>query len=134
MLWSDKAKLQACEKLKLAGIKFPMVPGTQVARGFADLGYEEFIIIAEGQIVSLLTGVRGEIPAEHARHFFVIPDIDQICEAFAVRGWALERADFIEQRYWRIRARSRADALHEVEDRSLSVALVLLLLKIHSIE
>ena len=125
MLWSDKAKLQACEKLKQAGITFPMVPGAQVARGFADLGYEEFVIIAEGQIVSLLTGVRGEMPAGHAGHFFVVPSVDQLCDELATRRWLLERAEFVDQRLWKVAARYESTGkILEQESERLDLSLL----------
>lgn len=72
MLRHSNQYLEKCEKLKLGGALFEIKPGAVVARGFADLGYEEFMLLENGKLVSLYRGNLSDFEDAND-HFFRVP-------------------------------------------------------------
>ena len=107
-LWSSPQFLKKCEQLKRQGALLPFEVGARVARGFADLGYEEFVLISAQTIVSLFSGKPTPLPADHAQFFFVVPNSDQMVQYLSVAGYDFTAVVFEEQRRWRVRVKQES--------------------------
>lgn len=107
-LWSAPQFLKKCEQLKRLGTVLPFEVGAKLARGFADLGYEEFVLISEQTIVSLFSGKPTPLPADHAQFFFVVPNSDQMVQYLSVAGFDFEEVVYEEQRRWRVRIKQQS--------------------------
>ncbi len=101
-MWSSKGFLERCEKLKEAGIELQLGPGKRIARGFADLGFEEFFSLSAGKMVSVYTGQLGELPVEHHKFFFSVLDADAIVDAIVRHGCDIVSFKFENQRSWKL--------------------------------
>lgn len=122
-----KISLQKCETLsRIAAGPFSLKPFSRVARGFADLGFEEFFLFDKGRIVSLHTGCASSISAADEKFFFRLPDADELVEWIIGNGFEIVKVEFVEQRVWELRLRtpeSDAQAIHASSD-SLEGALL----------
>jgi hypothetical protein len=99
-MWSSKAFLKHCEKLKEAGLAIQFEPGVRIARGFADLGYEEFYALSGGKAVSVFSGQVAQIPPEHQKFFFLVPSFDRLINEIQRAGFDVECLEFENQRTW----------------------------------
>lgn len=88
--------------MKDKGIHFEFEQGLVVARGFADLGYEEFIMLSSAKICSLYSGKISELPAEEQKHFFIVPSEDSMINRIIKLGYDIHNLYFEEQRNWKI--------------------------------
>lgn len=130
-MWSSNAFLQSCERLKSLGFAREFDNGMRIARGFADLGYEEFFFLSGRKIVSIFSGQTSPFPAEHAKFFFWVPAIDVLFEAISSRGFDVERIEHRDQREWVIQVRHAASgAAEESTHRELDTAAANCLVKI----
>lgn len=103
---SSKKFLEKCSTLKEAGIQFEFSQGMTIARGFADLGIEEFIMLTESKICSLYSGKTSTLPPEEQERFFHVPDCDMMIDKLAAFGMAIEKLLFLNQRSWQLTIRS----------------------------
>lgn len=78
-LYLRNEQLARCEVLKQRGFPQKIEAGTHVSRGFADLGYEQFIVLPAGTLLSLFTGDRSTLLDEHRQFFFCVPTVDTFC-------------------------------------------------------
>lgn len=79
--WSQPSKLVLLSRLHDLGFLQPkFIAGEKISRGFADLGFEEFVLIAEARMVSLLSGKVSELPREHRAFFFLVPSTYEILD------------------------------------------------------
>ena len=92
--------LAACEKAKNSGLAARFLVGDRVARGFADLGYEEFCMLPGNKMVSLYNGKVSDLSEDHRRFFFLVPTVEQLVQELALRGEKIEGLEFKEQRNW----------------------------------
>lgn len=77
MIHSNKF-LKECEALQQAGWKPELYSGMRVARGFADLGYEEFYLLPQNKLVSIYTGESSQYNPAERDFFFLVPDTKQL--------------------------------------------------------
>jgi hypothetical protein len=104
--WSQRSILEKSEKLHALGLRCELKPGVKLARKFADLGYEEFLVMPDFRLLSLCTGdCREIVPGEEA-HFFVVPSVDFMIERIDVLGYDILRVDYIDRRIWRLEMKS----------------------------
>jgi len=73
-----------------------------IARGFSDLGYEQFIVLHGGKLVSCFTGQISDLKPEEQQHFFQILTCDEMAEKIIGLYWDIERLDYIDNREWSI--------------------------------
>lgn len=86
MLWHSNRVLEKFSKLEGGDARAMFEPGARVARGFSDVGYEEFGVLPNGKLLSLFTGSLSE-PDERERGFFVrVLDADELLDIAARRG------------------------------------------------
>jgi hypothetical protein len=106
-MWCSNEYLLKCQALRERGIQFPFETGTRLARGFADLGFEEFVILPVGHLLSLFTGQTSELPDDHKRFFFVVPTFEQLVQYLIQSECSLDRIEFRDERSWIAVARTR---------------------------
>ena len=99
---SPRRFLERCRTLLDDGFRFTPALGMTIARGFADLGFEEFSVLNTGRIVSLLTGDRSELPSDYREHFFLVPTCDQLVALITDSGSDIVECRYVEQRAWQI--------------------------------
>jgi hypothetical protein len=80
-VWSSSSLLQTCHSLYKKGYLKDFEVGDKIARGFADLGFEEFLLISEASLVSILSGNTSALT--NKEHFFLIPSFLQACNLLA---------------------------------------------------
>jgi hypothetical protein len=119
-MWFSRAQFEICSELKSWGLEPRFEPGDLVARGFADLGYEEFQVLPGTRLLSLTAGTTTPFPVEHSHHFFWIPSIDESVALLERAGVKCLRCDRIDAREWNVEAQcehgievQRARSLHE---------------------
>lgn len=99
-MWSDPKFLKLCEEFKQKCGAIPLSDGMKVARGFADLGYEEFLLLPGDKLLSLYSGQVTAFPHEHANFFFEVPTADELVDRIVRAFWDIEELVFQEQRRW----------------------------------
>jgi hypothetical protein len=121
--------LQLCRELKAAGWSPEFEPGTRLCRGYADLGFEEFLLLPNNRLVSLVNGSASKFPEAHRAHFYAIPSADALVHEIRRRGFDITSIDFADQRSFRIRA-ERSGLAVGAESRSFEEALAQTLLAV----
>ncbi|MBX7145068.1 MAG: hypothetical protein K1X79_11500 [Oligoflexia bacterium] len=104
-MWATKEFLLACKALGEAGIRFNFKVGASVARGFADVGEEEFIVLPGNKLLSAYTGKLSEIDSDNVAFFFVLPTVDEMTDALQRSSFDIESISFENQRHWVLRCR-----------------------------
>ncbi len=119
-MWFSRTQFEICSELKSWGLEPRFEPGDLVARGFADLGYEEFQVLPGTRLLSLTAGTTTALPVEHSHHFFWIPSIDESVSLLEQAGVKCLRCDRVDARDWSVEAQyehgievQRARSLHE---------------------
>ena len=112
---SPNSFLEKCHRLSSAGYRPPFVPGMRVARGFADLGFEEYFILSGSRVVSLFTGEVGPLSNEDKEHFFHVPSADEVLEELVGLGFTVTDAKHEGGREWRVTATSADDKSQSIE-------------------
>lgn len=85
-MWFTREQFEICQELKRWGLEPRFEPGDVVARGFADLGFEEFQVLPSNGLLSLTAGTVSALPAEHTHHFFWIPSVDEAVDLLEKMG------------------------------------------------
>ncbi len=96
----DPHYLKLAHELLKEKFDWKIVPGLRIARGFADVGFEEYSVLTESSMVSLSTGQKGEIPESFREHFFPVFTPDQISRVLYRMEIDLSRIEYIDQRTW----------------------------------
>lgn len=107
-----RSYLERCQHLSTLDCRIDITVGVVVARGFADLGFEEYQVVPGPKIISLCTGNCKELPAEEKKNFFVVPTVDFIVTKLGKDGWDIEKIVFDEQRVWRMEIQSEDRCLN----------------------
>ena len=76
-MWFTREQFALCNELRIWGLEPRFEPGDVVARGFADLVFEEFQVLPSASLLSLTAGTVSKLPADHQGHFFWIPSVDE---------------------------------------------------------
>jgi len=97
--------------------------GELVARRFADVGYEEFLVLPQGKMVSILSGTITMIPTDDDASLFVVPSVERLvswCEEIGGKVVSIERVDL---RDWCVKLLNNVGSLISAQDRDLLGAL-----------
>jgi hypothetical protein len=132
MAYSSSDILNICHLLGVHGHFRTFRPGQTLGRGFADLGFEEFLLLPNGRLLSTLTGQISEMKKAEEDHFFVIPTVDEISDALVSHGYEISPIEFIENRFWRIEI-LRGTIRAEVKNPSLSEAFLHAFASLHEL-
>ena len=101
-------------RLKELGLPLIREPGERISRGYADLGYEEFLLISEQRMVSLFSGQVSTLPVDHERFFFAVPTVDQMLREVERRGAEIGSIENRDGRSWVVHAILQAQELRSV--------------------
>jgi len=101
-LYLSNDQLDLCEQLKQIGFPQEISPGVHLGRGFADLGYEQFVVLPAEKILSLFTGDIIEFNPDQSDYFFVIPDTEDLMQFLYVEDYDCELIDFEDGREWSV--------------------------------
>lgn len=107
--------------------------GMRVGRGFADVGFEEFIVLPGARMLSLLTGEVSLINQVRREHLFEIATSDQLIAEIHQAGFVFQKLECPEQRGWNGSVVSGEESF-SVEGRSLEECLLCLALAVKKIE
>jgi len=117
---SSPTYLKLCNDLALKGCFTNIKGDRRVARGFADLGYEEFLLLNEKKLVSLYTGTITELPEAHKAFFITVPTIEDIIDQILGLGFTIEPLAFANQRTWSLSI--KRDMIHiMVQDKEIGI-------------
>ena len=125
-MWFSREQFTLCSEAKQWGLEPRFEPGDIVARGFADLGFEEFQVLPSSKLLSLTAGTVSSLPGDDSHHFFWIPSVDEIVEILERRGVPCVSCRRVDQREWFVEAQC-GDELEAHQDGSLHQALLLTL-------
>ena len=113
-MWFTRDQFALCNELRVWGLEPRFEPGDVVARGFADLGYEEFQVLPGPSLLSLTAGTVTRLPDDHQGHFFWIPSVDECIALLESKGVVLDQLTRVDSREWAL-------AFNDPGDRELSV-------------
>jgi hypothetical protein len=99
-MWFTRQQFALCDQLRHKGLAPRFEPGDLVARGFADLGFEEFQVLPGERLLSLTAGTVSQLPSEHRGHFFWLPSVDEAIELIEARGGSLINLKRVDARSW----------------------------------
>ena len=94
--------LKLCEELGRLSPTHELEAGMKVARGFADLGFEEFLLLPGERLLALYSGQITSLPPEHRKFFFAVPSPDHLVERIIRRNFDIISLVYEEQRSWRL--------------------------------
>ena len=97
----SKPFLTLCQELRHAGLEPRLDPGCMIGRGFADLGFEVFAVLAAQQLLSLFTGNVSTMQPADLAHLFSVPDVDELSDLLLQHGAEIRELHFVDQRFWR---------------------------------
>ncbi len=128
-MWFTRDQFELCSELRSWGLEPRFEAGDIVARGFADLGHEEFQVLPGPKLLSLTAGTTSSVPEGHASHFFWIPSVDECVDLLEKRGVVCLSCERRDGREWVLQAQCcgeieahRAGSLHEALLRALLAA------------
>lgn len=122
-MWFSRRHFEVCSDLRTLGLDPRFEPGDVVARGFADLGHEEFQVLPGAKLLSLTAGTVSALSAEQSPHLFWIPSVDETVELLEKRGTACIGVRRIDQREWSVEVQCHGD-IEAHHDTSLHLALL----------
>lgn len=109
MLRLSNDLLKICQAIKNSGIEFSLDAGSRLGRGFADLGFEEFILLEGNRIISLYRGTQSEFLIEEQKHFFRIPTLLEIQQVIYEFNYNIVEMEFKDQREWYLKLEHQQD-------------------------
>ena len=127
-MWSEREYLKTCDNVHKLGLRPRFEPGEIVARGFADLGFEEFLILPSKKLLSVMTGNIAELADGDRDRLVFVPGVEQLVEILEERKCFLERIEFVDGVRWVGLARFLEEQI-SCESKSLKACLMNLVLK-----
>lgn len=95
----DLSKFQELMEL---GLKPNFAIGSRLGRGFADLGFEEYLVLSGDRLASLLTGTIAQIQEHEKGKLFSILSVDEILVEIHTRGFDVLYIETHDQRSWNL--------------------------------
>lgn len=99
-IYASPEYLRRCEKLGAIRSNVRFEAGQKIARGFADLGYEEFLLLPNNTLLSLFSGKLSDFPEEHLKFFFWVPTSEELLQEL-VKVVDIVSIEYFEQRTWK---------------------------------
>ena len=91
--------LTLCHRL-LGKHNFRLTPGLRIGRRFADVGFEEFSVITQQSIVSLMSGKIIPLEADFLTYYFPIYSVEELLRLLYSSHIDVESITYVEQRTW----------------------------------
>lgn len=82
-----------------------LTSGMKIARGFADIGFEEFCLLPGNKILSLFTGACTVYQEEDRQHFFFVPPADAMIDILEQEGIEIYELSSADRRTWSVKGR-----------------------------
>ncbi|MCB0339307.1 MAG: hypothetical protein KDD53_06870 [Bdellovibrionales bacterium] len=101
-MWPEKDFLEECFALHELGFKPKIEVGSRVARGFADLGSEVFLLLSANETLSLFTGEKRTIPERELSRLCWVPTVDELVEQLHSMYFTVSNISTRDQRTWEI--------------------------------
>lgn len=99
-----------------------------VARGFADVGSEEFLVLPGEKLLSLTAGTIKPLPEDHREFFYWIPSEDECAKQIDLLGIAKISVSRELARKWVVTCEVEGETV-ETSDKFLQMAMVQMLLE-----
>jgi hypothetical protein len=110
-MWFTKEHFEVAREAQIWGLAPRFEPGDVIARGFADLGYEEFQVLPGPKILSLTAASVTNLPADDTRHFFWIPSVDESLGLIERQGAEQLMCARIDGREWQVSCQVRSEPI-----------------------
>ncbi|MCI5065540.1 hypothetical protein MRY87_07440 [bacterium] len=91
-----------CEAAMRGGYPLDSRPGKVIGRGFADVGYEVFLVLPNRMLLSLLTGEQSPLRDEEGSHYFSVPSVEEVVARIEEGGSQLTRLLREDRRTWSV--------------------------------
>ena len=127
-MWAQGSTIGLCQEIQRCGLGPTFSTGERIARGYADLGVEEFLVLPSGKLLALFSGSKSDLPLGHEQHFFRIWQEGEILDELSRRGVSIDSVQYVDQRRWKLTAHGARGELR-VEQGQLIDALLALLLE-----
>jgi hypothetical protein len=106
-MWNDRKYLERLGMLADRGYLREFEAGDVVGRGFADVGYEEFVVLPNARLCSLYTGQVVDLPrsdgqqASAPNFHFLIPTLQQLGDIICRAGFENIKIETELGAFWR---------------------------------
>lgn len=127
-MWKHQSFLKRCAELKARGFTPAFEAGMRLGRGFADLGFEEFLLLPSGALLSMQRGNQKPLTDDERAHLFCIPSSAECVAALRLGGFDIETVRYIDQRRWCVSVSSVESGVQfETQSEDLEEAFVMAL-------
>lgn len=116
--------LERCEAARRDGFPLLHDVGDVIGRGFADIGYELFVVLPGERILSLLTGEKSHLQPADEQHYFSVPTADTVVEILESTGNVFVEGTRPESREWIVKIQLKNGEEKACSDSSLVLALL----------
>lgn len=127
-MFCTPALFTLCNELQAWGILPTFEVGQIVARGFADIGSEEFLVLPGEKLLSLTAGTVKPIPEDHKEFFYWIPSEDECARQIDLLGVSKLSVERELARKWVVTCEIEGEVV-QTSDRVLRLAMVQMLLE-----
>lgn len=131
-MWFTREHFSLCNTLQTYGLEPRFEVGDVVARGFADLGFEEFQVLPGPRLLSLTAGTVTHLLDEHRQHFFWIPAVDEAVALLETQRYTVASLRREDAREWRLFLRHEMGDEVEVGARTLHEVVLRALVQLYS--
>ena len=127
-MFCTPALFALCNELQAWGLRPTFEVGQIVARGFADIGSEEFLVLPGEKLLSLTAGTVKPLPEDHKEFFYWIPSEDECAKQIDLLGISQISISREHARKWIVTCEVEGETV-ETSDRVLRMAMVQMLLE-----
>lgn len=106
-----KQDLSKFQDLMELGLKPNFAIGSRLGRGFADLGFEEYLVLSGDRLASLLTGTIAQIQEHEKGKLFSILNVDEMLVEIHAREFDVLNIETQDQRSWTLTMRGESGKL-----------------------
>jgi len=102
-VWSDQGYLGKCQALSRLGYRPRLEGGMLIGRGFADLGFEVFVLQPADKLLSLFTSTVSSLPPADSldrANFFHVILVDEAVNVLLELGSEISSLEFRDKREW----------------------------------
>ncbi len=112
-MWFTREHFEVAREAQVWGLAPRFEPGDVVARGFADLGYEEFQVLPGPKLLSLTAASVTNLPPDDTKHFFWIPSVDESFSLVERLGADHLVCSRVDGREWEVSCQVRGEKVLE---------------------
>lgn len=94
--------IERSQELLRRNFNYEVKVGMTLARGFADLGHEEFSVLNNDKILSLFTGDISSLPQNYKEHFFPLFSCDELIVELFRNGAEVRNLKSVDRRTWEL--------------------------------